>query len=619
MSRIPDELVEQVRDAADLIELIGESVELKRTGTDYRGPCPFHGGTHRNFAVIPKKGIFYCYVCHEGGDAFTYLMKRFGMDYPSAVREIARRVGITIPERTERQGPDPREPLFAAVAVAQEWFATQLREAPEAKAARAYLEQRHWDLQGVIPLGLGYAPRGPLFLEMARELGIEEDVLVEAGLVIRRDDGGTYPRFRERLIFPIHDLRGRVVAFGGRIIGKGEPKYLNSPESDIFHKGRTLYNLHHAKQAIRQAECVILVEGYFDVLRLNQAGFDHVVAPLGTSLTSDQAQLLKRYTSRAIVLYDSDSAGLRATFRAADELLRHEFEASVATLPAGEDPDTLVQTGGKAAMQTVLDDAIDVLERKVQILQRKGWFDGIEHRRRALDRLMPTVRAARSSITKELYLSRLAELTGVGKEVLARDAEERVRPQPQPPPSPTQAPPREDTRRRRDGERAERDLLRVVLYSPTWLDRARTHVAPEWFEGEVYRALFESLAAPGGEQYQQEQPTTLSDAAQHVWSRLKQHEDRLDTENVDEIFDRACQTLESRPHFRELDALGLRLSGAPSDEQEALLAERQRRTQELRERFPAEWKRRYLQRKIAQGGRGSQARSIPNIHDAQGA
>ncbi len=197
MSRIPDDVIEQVRDSADLLEIIGESVELKRTGTDYRGPCPFHGGTHRNFAVIPKKGIFYCYVCHEGGDAFSYLMKRFGMDYPTAVREVARRVGITIPEQAEQAGPDPREPLFSAVAVVQDWFATQLRELPEAKTARGYLQERHWDLQEAIPLGLGYAPRGPALQVAMRELGLDEDVLVEAGVVVRRDDGGSYPRFRD--------------------------------------------------------------------------------------------------------------------------------------------------------------------------------------------------------------------------------------------------------------------------------------------------------------------------------------------------------------------------------------------------------------------------------------
>lgn len=601
MSRIPDDVIEQVRDTADLLDLVGESVDLKRTGTDYRGACPFHGGTHRNFAVIPKKGIFYCYVCHEGGDAFSYLMKRFGMDYPSAVREVARRVGITIPEQTEQAGPDPREPLFSAVAVAQDWFATQLRELPEAKIARAYLQERHWDLQEAVPLGLGYAPRGPALQEAMRKLGIDEDVLVEAGVIVRRDDGGTYPRFRDRLTFPIHDIRGRVVGFGGRILGQGEPKYLNSPETPIYHKGRVVYNLHQAKNAIRQAECVVLVEGYFDVLRLNQVGIDHVVAPLGTSLTSDQASILKRFTSRAVLFYDSDPAGLRATFRAADELLRHEFEVRVATLPVGEDPDSLAEASGAEAVTSVLDDAIDVLERKIQILQRKGWFDGIEHRRRALDRLMPTVRAAKSSITKELYLTRLAELTGVAKEVLAQDAEERTRPHrvvpPQHGPGPAQR------RQRRDGERAERDLLRVVLHSTVWLERAREQVEVSWFEGEVYRALYQLLAAPGGERYQTEPPDTESDAARQLWAQLKQTEPQLDAEGADVIFARACQILESRPYFRELEGLADKMRQAPADEQEALLSERQRRTKELQTRFPAEWKRRHLQRKLTQGGR----------------
>ena len=601
MSRIPDEVIEQVRDSADLIEIVSESADLKRTGTDYRGPCPFHGGTHRNFAVIPKKGIFYCYVCHEGGDVFSYLMKRFGMDYPTAVREVARRVGMTIPEYTERQGPDPREPLFSAVAVAQEWFATQLRELPEAKAARAYLQKRQWDLETAIPLGLGYAPRGNAFLDAARELGIDEAVLIEAGLMARREDGGSYPRFRGRLTFPIHDVRGRVVGFGGRILGGGEPKYLNSPESPIYHKGRLLYNLHHAKQAIRQAECVVLVEGYFDVLRLGQVGIDNVVAALGTALTSDQAALLKRYTTRAVILYDSDQAGLRATFRAGDEFLRHEFEVRVATLPAGEDPDSLAQAGGRDAVQTVIDDGIDVLERKIQFLQRKGWFEGIEHRRRALDRLMPTVRAARSSITKELYLTRLAELTGVAKEVLSQDAQERAFRPGGPRLAPSETPSRPH---RRDGERAERDLLRIVLHSPMWLERAREQVQPDWFEGQVYRSLFEALMAPGGEAYLQEPPADLPEASRQAWARLKGDGVQLEAQNVDTIFEGACKTLESRPYFRELDALAARLRQAPAAEQEALLVERQRRTKELQDRFPSEWKRRYLQRKFAQGGRG---------------
>ena len=346
MSLIPDELVEQVRDSVDLVGLIGESVELKRTGSDWRGPCPFHGGTHRNFAVIPKKGRWYCFVCKEAGDVFSWLMKRYGMDYPTAVRDVARRVGITIPERSERQGPDPREPLYGALASAQDWFHRQLAESAEAAGAREYLAGRDLDLEAVAPFGLGYSPRDNSFRAAMTALGFKPELLLEAGLLVTRDDGSVAPRFRGRLLFPIHDVRGRVVAFGGRLIGPGEPKYLNSPETPIFHKGSTLYNLHQARMAARKEGAMILVEGYFDVLRLVIAGVDHVVAPLGTALTPEQAALIKRYAPQALLLLDSDTAGLKATFRAADALLRVGVRVKVATMPEGEDPDTLVRAGG---------------------------------------------------------------------------------------------------------------------------------------------------------------------------------------------------------------------------------------------------------------------------------
>src|SRR5690606_32452760 len=286
---IPDEIIEQVRESADVLGIIGESVQLRRTGADWRGPCPFHGGKNRNFAVIPKKGLFYCYVCHEAGDVFSYLMKRFGMDYPTAVRDVARRSGIVIPERTAQAGPDPHEPLYTAAAAAHHWFTAQLESLDEAEPARAYLASRDIPLETALRLGLGFAPRGKALLEEMGRLGIADDALLGAGLTIKRDDGSTGIRFRGRLIFPIHDQRGRVVAFGGRILGEGEPKYLNSPETAIFHKGKSLYNLQAARNAIRKEETAIVVEGYFDVIRLVLAGIEHVVAPLGTALTADQA------------------------------------------------------------------------------------------------------------------------------------------------------------------------------------------------------------------------------------------------------------------------------------------------------------------------------------------
>ena len=421
MGRIPDETIEQVRDAADLLEIVGESVELKRTGSDWRGPCPFHGGANRNFAVIPRKNLYYCFVCHAAGDVFSWYRERFGMDYPTAVREVARRVGIPIPETSERTGPDPREPLYQACDVAMTWFAERLRDSDDSEPARRYLLERQFSLEAAAELRLGWAPRGNDFLNAMKQLGVSESALLEAALVMQREDGTLVPRFRGRLLFPIHDLRGRVVGFGGRLLGPGEPKYLNSPETPIFHKGEQLYHIHVAKLAIRKAECAILVEGYFDVIRLSLAGFDHAVAPLGTAFTESQAELIRRYTDEVVICYDSDKAGLKATFRAADTLLSRGVRVRVATMPPGDDPDTVVQRGGAAALEAIIGDASDVLDRKLQLLDHKGWFGDVHKAREALDRLLPTLRAASDEVTRELYISRVAERLGIPREVVLRE------------------------------------------------------------------------------------------------------------------------------------------------------------------------------------------------------
>ena len=558
MSLIPEETIEQVRDSADLIGLIGESVDLRKTGSDWRGPCPFHGGSHRNFAVIPRKQMYYCYVCHEAGDVFSFLMKRFGMDYPTAVREVARRSGILIPERTERAGPDPREPLFAAIAAAQSWFSRQLLDETGGKAALEYLVNRGLDRDTVAPLGLGFAPTGGGLMAHLGELGVSEAVALEAGLLVKRDDGRIIPRFRHRLLFPIHDLRGRPVGFGGRLLGPGEPKYLNSPETPIFHKGGMLYNLHQAKQAIRVEGKVIVVEGYFDVIRLVLAGIEHVVAPLGTALTGDQAALLRRFASEALLLYDSDEAGQKATFRAADVLLRAGVAVRVATMPDGEDPDTLVARGGAAALAPVLRDALDVLERKLQLLDRHGWLEGVEHRRRALDRLLPTIRAAAEPITRDLYVSLVAQRLGLSRDVLEREVA-GARPAaeagpPLRPPTGRSVLRVEPPRARRSGAQAEERLLEVLIRSPEWLERARGEVTPDLFEAPADRELVAALfAAPVDSAGQL--PPALSELAAARWAALRERSEHLDGQPIGDIYEGALQLLRARPQFREISAL----------------------------------------------------------------
>jgi DNA primase len=559
---IPDETIEQVRDSTDIVGLIGESVALKRTGSDYRGPCPFHGGTNRNFAVIPKKGRYYCFVCHESGDVFSWFMKRLGMDYPTAVREAARRTGIVIPERAERAGPDPHEPLYSALAVAHDWFARQLLEQPDASTAREYLEGRDIPLDTAAMLGLGFAPAGKTFFKAMADLGINEGVLLQAGLAAQRDDGSVIPRFRGRLLFPIHNLRGRVVGLGGRLLVSGEPKYLNSPETDIFHKGKQLYNLHQAKGAIRKEESVLLVEGYFDVIRLSLAGVEHVVAPLGTALTPEQAALLKRFAPAATILYDSDLPGLRATFRAGDELLRHAIRVRVATLPPGEDPDTLVRKGGAAALEGVLGDAIDLLERKIQMLERKGYFEGVEHRRAALDRLLPTIRAAADPITRELYLSLTAERAGVSKDVLEQELKESGAAGREPSgwvgSGPVAASDRYSSSassafRPRGRRNPETQLLAAMLAAPELIARAREDVAPALLEKPRLREIFEALLQSDGATSQL--PETLSEDAGSAWSYLKEAAEDLSSQEVATLYDQAAQILRARSQYREMDAL----------------------------------------------------------------
>ncbi|MFQ5703711.1 MAG: DNA primase [Gemmatimonadales bacterium] len=595
MSGIPEDVIERVRDAADIVEVIGEYVELKRTGSDYRGPCPFHGGAHRNFAVIPKKQMFYCFVCHEAGDVFSFLMKRTGLEYPAAVREIAGRCGISIPER-QRSGPDPREPLFSAVSVAGDWYAKRLRDADDAEIARRYLAKRGLDVEKLGPLGLGYAPKGNDFIDAMGRLGIEDNVLLEAGLAVKREDGGIRPRFWNRVLFPIRDLRGWIVGFGGRVIGSGEPKYLNSPESQIFHKGRLLYNLHEAKAAVRRAERAVVVEGYFDVLRLIEVGVEEVVAPLGTALTVDQAKLLKRYTSSVVVLYDCDAPGLRATFRAADELLRAGLRVAVATPPEGQDPDTVAAQGGGEAIAALLDDSIDVLERELQLLERKGWLGTLSGRRRALDRLLPTIRAAVDPVTRDLYIGRAAEALGVSRESVAHEADRGavVR-----------------SRRSRggvagDGERGpgyrdpratpERELLRVMLHAPEWRNRIE-ELLPAVHLKEPEGGLLTMLAATGVDTSASELLIGVEGEARVLVAELI--EQGLGEDNVDAIVDGAVDRLKTRGIAARKRAVERQMTLAPEKEKRELLREKEVLTKESQQLGTSEWN------VIRRGGKGS--------------
>ena len=506
---IPDDVVERVREHADIVAIVGEHVKLKKSGNSFRGPCPFHQGKDPNFSVSTRGG-YMCFVCHEKGDVFTFVQKRLGLDFVEAVKYVGARSGVEVTEvtRDRSTGPDPRERFWEINGAAAEYFTRVLWDDPLGGPAREYLSGRELDRATADRFGLGFAPRDPALLrEHLDSLGFDAARQVESGLFIVREEGGdARPRFRNRLMFPIYDPQGRVIAFGGRVIGQGEPKYLNSAESPVFVKGGTLYGLNWAKNAMRRDERALVVEGYFDCVRLLAAGVESAVAPLGTALTVGQAELIRKYTTTVFLLYDSDKAGLKATFRAGDVLLAQGMKVHVVTLPDGEDPDTFVRKFGRERLEAQLGQAIDVFERKVQILQRGGWFTDLRRKRVALDRLLPTIRASSDPITRGLYLGRAAEVIGVSTEIRERelrdprgrgasadqgdatDPDER-RPAPRA---------RQQDRRRSwtsAAGNAERQLLRVLVHRRQFIDSALESVGVESFRDPMLAQIFTQLVA----------------------------------------------------------------------------------------------------------------------------
>jgi len=508
---IPDEVVEQVREAADIVAIIGEYVSLKRTGADFRGPCPFHQGTRRNFSVSPAKRMYHCFVCAESGDVFKFLTKRLGVDWPEAVRMVGEKAGIEVREtQSKREGPDPREPFWELNATAAGYFRQLLWDEAVGAPAREYLIQREVSRDVADEFELGFAPREiGLMRTYMNTLGFDDARLLEAGLLVRPDqESEPRPRFRNRLIFPILDVVGRHVGFGGRLLGPGDVKYLNSSESPVFSKGKLLYGLNRSRNAIRRADRALIVEGYFDAMRLMSAGLQEVVAPLGTALTEVQVTLLRKYTRNVFLLYDSDAPGLKATFRAGDELLRQGFSVRVVTLPAGEDPDSFVQTKGVAALETHLESAMDVFDRKIQILERAGWFSELQKKRRALDRLLPTIRATADPIMRDLYVGRAGEVTGVDRSVLLaelsiddarRGGTPAARPATESQPAPRinlDVRARRGDRRTRAhvrGSSAERELLRAMLMQRSRVETIAERVGPDSFRDPRYRGIFAAL------------------------------------------------------------------------------------------------------------------------------
>jgi DNA primase len=593
---VKDALVEEIRERVEIVELLGEYTSLKRSGRTWRGPCPLHGGEGPNFSVDPGRGLFKCFVCGEGGDVFGFFMKHLGLDFPSAVRNVAARIGIEVPEDREVR-EDPWGPLREVVAFAEEWFSGQLHDESAGRAARRYLVERGFAEEDIDRFGLGWAPdQWRALRDAATARGIDEAPLLETGLLATSErTEEPYDRFRGRLIFPIRDLRDRAIAFGGRILAseaEGIPKYINSPESPIFHKGRTLYGLGWARHEIRREDASLLCEGYMDVLALHRSGFVTAVAPLGTSLTYDQAELLRRYGRKVFLLYDSDTAGLKATFRAGDTLLSAGAHPMVVTLPPGEDPDSLLQRDGPEALAELLEDAVDVLERKLQILERQGYLESIEGRRRAVDGLLSTLRSVQDPALRDLYLGRAAERTGVRRDTLvsevareqARESNPRIwrRSESTEPGTEGRVPDPQQTFGSEADVAAERGLLLLGLRDPALVERSMERgLDPGHFREPVFRSIYVALQAAGSDRDLKSLAMKLGAVEADLLERLA--EDSTEIMHPGDVYEEALRRLLNREQLDRLRQIDRELNLADEEQARRLLVEKAEVARLLRE------------------------------------
>jgi DNA primase len=417
--RIPQQFIDDLMQRADIVEVVGSRVQLKKAGREYKACCPFHGEKTPSFTVSPDKGFYHCFGCGAHGTALGFLMDHDRLDFVAAVEELADLYGLDVPrEETAATGP-PSAPVITLLTAAAEFFQHNLKQSPE---AIAYLRKRGLDGETAREFRIGYAQPGWDSLIRHFEASATPAQLLAAGLVVAREGGGHYDRFRDRVMFPIRDARGRVVGFGGRVIADGEPKYLNSPETAVFHKGQELYGLYEAKQAERRLERLLVVEGYMDVVSLAQHGIRNAVATLGTATTAEHIRRLFRVVPEVVFCFDGDRAGRAAAWRALQTCLaelRDGRQVNFLFLPDGDDPDTLVAREGPERFAERLSAATPLSEYLIRELAEQCGSDSLDARARMAELAKPLLRELPVGVYRELLTDRLAEAVGLRQGRLA--------------------------------------------------------------------------------------------------------------------------------------------------------------------------------------------------------
>lgn len=527
--RVPEEIVQEVLLRADIADVVGDYVLLKKTGENYKGLCPFHNEKTPSFTVSPAKGFFYCFGCQAKGNAAGFLMQQASLTFPEAIQMLASRYGVHIPETHTAQKPDKHKPLYDLLRSATTFFHDGLRRDPAAEAGRAFCRQRQISSDLASRFELGYAPQAWEALRQTMlQQGFAEELLIQGGLVVARSKPrrGVYDRFRNRIVFPIHDRLGRPVAFGARALAESAdgnvPKYLNSPETPIFHKGQTFYGLHLARQAMRQHEQVLIVEGYTDVLACQRQGVSNVVGTLGTALTNSHVGQLRGTVREAVLVFDSDDAGGKAAERSIELFLDAGIRVRIATLPDSEDPDSFLRNHTREEFLDYVKSALTFPAYLMARAQHEFDLQTPAGRGDFVERIAPLLRKVDNNVESWGHLVFLAEKLGVPPQELRRQLFARASGRPslasqrQSDPLPL----RPVTKRFPE----EYKLVHLLYHRPELLSKIDSHIAPTDFMdadlGSVYSLLLQFAPHSENEHWSQRLHDEASDKQDDLLTQI---------------------------------------------------------------------------------------------------
>ncbi len=494
-----ESLLDQIRDANDVVDLISEYVPLKKRGKNFVGLCPFHSEKAPSFTVTPDKQIFYCFGCGEGGNVISFLMKHEKLSFPEAVKFLAKRANIPLPrESFDAKREKQLDKLYYANQVAKEYFVKNLHRMVPGRKARHYLNKRGFSPETQKLFSLGYAPaEWEGLIRYAQTKGIEKDTLNQAGLAVpRTESSGYYDRFRNRITFPVFNLSGKVVGFSSRVLeDEDQPKYLNSPETPIYQKGKILYGLNLSKDAIRQESTAILVEGNVDLISLYQAGIKNVVACSGTAFTPDQARLLSRYAEGVFLFFDADSAGQSATFRSVDLLFSEGVEVFVVALKQGQDPDSFVREFGVDATNEKIRMARSFIDFKYETLGRDFRELSIREQEKVILDLGETAARITDDIRRNLFIKKVAQTFKVEEPSLLRLVSKKSRSTLRRPATADSRASKHETPAPDRGAEIETGILRILMEDCELLKLTTEKLNPEDFSSSERREIFQLLSA----------------------------------------------------------------------------------------------------------------------------